>query len=59
MIVGAFIVAAVITPPDVVSQILLAVPLIILYEAGIWFSRFTKPVDRDDANDAPQPPAQV
>lgn len=59
VIVGAFIVAAVITPPDVVSQILLAVPLIILYEAGIWFSRFTKPIDRDDANDAPQPPAQV
>ena len=59
VIVGAFIVAAVITPPDVVSQILLAVPLIILYEAGIWFSRFTKPVDRDDANDTPQPPAQV
>ena len=59
VIVGAFIVAAVITPPDVVSQILLAVPLIILYEAGIWFSRFTKPIDRDDANDTPQPPAQV
>ncbi|MCF7529729.1 twin-arginine translocase subunit TatC [Neisseria lisongii] len=40
VVVGAFIVAAVITPPDVISQILLAVPLIALYEAGIWFSRF-------------------
>ena len=34
-IVGAFIVAAIVTPPDVLSQILLAVPLCILYELGI------------------------
>jgi len=40
-IVGAFIVAAVLAPPDVVSQCLLAIPLVALYEAsivGIWFS---------------------
>ena len=35
-IVLAFIVAAVITPPDVVSQLSLAVPMCLLYEAGIW-----------------------
>lgn len=35
VIVGAFIVAAVVTPPDVLSQMLLAVPLCLLYEAGI------------------------
>ena len=35
VIVGAFIVAAVVTPPDVMSQLLLAVPLCLLYEAGI------------------------
>lgn len=35
VIVGAFIVAAVVTPPDVLSQLLLAVPLCLLYEAGI------------------------
>ncbi len=35
VIVGAFVVAAVVTPPDVTSQCLLAVPLAILYEAGI------------------------
>lgn len=34
VIIGAFIVAAIITSPDVVLQILLAVPLIVLYEAG-------------------------
>ena len=36
VIVGAFIVAAVVTPPDVVSQFMLAIPLWLLYEAGIW-----------------------
>jgi sec-independent protein translocase protein TatC len=36
VIVGAFIVAAVLTPPDVVSQFMLALPLWLLYEAGIW-----------------------
>ncbi|MCC7548781.1 MAG: twin-arginine translocase subunit TatC [Burkholderiales bacterium] len=35
VIVGAFIVAAIVTPPDVISQLLLAVPLVLLYEAGI------------------------
>ena len=35
-IVLAFIVAAVITPPDVVSQLSLALPMCLLYEAGIW-----------------------
>ena len=34
-VVGIFIIAAVITPPDVVSQLLLALPMIALYEAGI------------------------
>lgn len=40
-IVIAFVVAAVLTPPDVVSQLMLAIPLILLYEAsliGIWFT---------------------
>ena len=35
-VVGAFIVAAVITPPDVVSQLSLAIPMCLLYELGIW-----------------------
>ena len=38
-IVGIFIVAAVITPPDVISQLLLAIPMCLLYEAGILASR--------------------
>ena len=35
-IVGAFIIAAVLTPPDVISQLSLAIPLMILYEGAIW-----------------------
>lgn len=40
VIVGSFVVAAIITPPDVLSQFMLAVPMCILYEAGIFFARF-------------------
>ena len=39
VIVGAFVVAAVLTPPDVVSQLLLAFPLWLLYELGIIAAR--------------------
>jgi len=35
VVVGAFVVAAVVTPPDVFSQLILAIPLILLYEVGI------------------------
>lgn len=35
-IVGAFVLAAVLTPPDIISQFSLAVPLMILYEGSIW-----------------------
>jgi sec-independent protein translocase protein TatC len=34
-IVGAFVVAAIVTPPDVISQLALAVPMCLLYELGI------------------------
>ena len=40
VIVGSFVVAAIITPPDVLSQFLLAVPMCLLYEAGLFFARF-------------------
>ena len=41
-IVGAFILAAVLTPPDVISQMSLAVPLLILYEGSIWSVRIVE-----------------
>jgi len=40
VIVGAFVVAAVVTPPDVLSQFMLAVPMCLLYEAGLFCARF-------------------
>jgi sec-independent protein translocase protein TatC len=49
MIVAAFILAAVLTPPDVVSQLMLAIPLLLLYEItilAIWFT------DRKQAREA-------
>lgn len=49
VIVGAFVIGAIFTPPDVVSQILLAVPLWLLYELGIILSRFvTRPDGESD-----------
>jgi len=47
VIVGAFVVAAIFTPPDVVSQLLLAIPLCLLYELGLLMARFVrKPLSR-------------
>lgn len=43
VIVGAFVVGAIFTPPDVVSQFMLAVPLWLLYEAGIVVAGWNKP----------------
>jgi len=52
-IVVAFIIAAIITPPDVVSQLALAIPMCLLYEAGIWaaqlFIKHTKAPDEGAA----------
>ncbi len=46
VIVGAFVIAAVVTPPDVMSQLLLAIPLCLLYELGLliapMFAKLTK-----------------
>ncbi|MFP5460707.1 MAG: twin-arginine translocase subunit TatC [Gammaproteobacteria bacterium] len=57
VIVGAFVVAAVLTPPDVVSQFMLAVPLILLYELGIFMARFIKAHSRAPDEDAGEPEA--
>ena len=51
VIVSSFIVAAIVTPPDVISQLLLAIPMCLLYEIGIWVSKLarTKSVDEQSA----------
>lgn len=49
VIVGAFVIAAVVTPPDVVSQFMLAVPLCLLFEVGLLVARALEP--RKSADD--------
>ena len=55
-IVLSFVIAAVITPPDVISQLALAVPMCLLYEAGIfaarWFNKNTKSPDDEAGKEA-------
>lgn len=41
VIVGAFVVSAIVTPPDVLSQLILALPLVLLYEVGLLVARWT------------------
>ena len=43
VIVGAFILGAIFTPPDIISQFMLAVPLWLLYELGILVAQYTTP----------------
>lgn len=49
VIVGAFVIAAVVTPPDVLSQFMLAVPMCVLYEAGVFLARFVGTRPKDDS----------
>ncbi|WP_422190874.1 twin-arginine translocase subunit TatC [Aquabacterium sp.] len=53
-IVVAFVIAAVVTPPDVVSQLALAIPMCILYEVGIWAAQLAERGKKksDEAQDA-------
>lgn len=51
VVVAAFVIAAIVTPPDVISQFMLAVPLWILYEVGLLFARNIKPVKAEDKDD--------
>ena len=57
-IVLAFVIAAIVTPPDVVSQLALAIPMCLLYEVGIWAARlFIKHTKRPE--DEAEPAAKT
>jgi len=58
-IVVAFVVAAVLTPPDPVSQIGLALPTIILYEIGIWCARMVERKREEESQAAAKASAEV
>jgi sec-independent protein translocase protein TatC len=47
VLVGAFVVGAIFTPPDIVSQIMLAIPVYLLYELGIVAARILVPESRE------------
>jgi sec-independent protein translocase protein TatC len=53
VVVGAFVIGAIFTPPDIISQFMLAVPMWLLYELGIIVAIFTK----QKAEPTIQPPA--
>jgi sec-independent protein translocase protein TatC len=55
VIVGAFVIGAFLTPPDAISQTLLALPMWLLFEVGLFFSRVfvrNKNIDYDYNDDA-------
>jgi sec-independent protein translocase protein TatC len=57
-IVIAFVIAAVLTPPDVISQMSLALPLLLLYEGSIWSVRIVEKKAAASANTAQANPAE-
>lgn len=51
MVLVIFVFAAILTPPDVVSQTLLAIPMLLLFEVGIFFSNITEKRKLKNSND--------
>ncbi|WP_430619745.1 twin-arginine translocase subunit TatC [Vibrio cholerae] len=51
IIVGAFVVGMLLTPPDMISQTLLAIPMCLLFEVGLFFARFYTPDEPDEAQE--------
>lgn len=51
VVVGCFVIGMLLTPPDIISQALLAIPMWILFELGIVFGRMVKPDDNTIASD--------
>ncbi|HAS61650.1 MAG TPA: twin-arginine translocase subunit TatC [Vibrio sp.] len=51
IVVIAFVIGMLLTPPDMISQTLLAIPMCILFEVGLFFARFYVRKDRDDENE--------
>ena len=51
IIVGAFVVGMLLTPPDLFSQTMLAIPVWILFEAGLYVSKMVKPRESEDPSD--------
>ncbi|MEX1237084.1 MAG: twin-arginine translocase subunit TatC, partial [Pseudomonadales bacterium] len=52
VIVGCFAVGMILTPPDIISQVLLAIPMWLLFEAGIFFSAWIKKAPTESSTDS-------
>lgn len=50
-VIVILVISAIITPPDVVSQLLISIPLVMLYEASIWVSRYIRKSDLKKLNE--------
>lgn len=51
IIVAAFVIGMFLTPPDIFSQTLLAIPMVLLFEVGLIFSRFYKPKQEESTSE--------
>ncbi|UQX80091.1 twin-arginine translocase subunit TatC [Mannheimia haemolytica] len=51
IIVAAFVISMLLTPPDIFSQTLLAIPMCLLFEVGVLFARFYRPKDDDEPSE--------
>jgi sec-independent protein translocase protein TatC len=49
VLIGIFVIAAILTPPDALSQCMMAIPMYALYEGGILMARILMKVRRDNA----------
>lgn len=49
---GIFVLAAILTPPDVISQLMLGLPMYVLYEISVQVARFTKPSHKEEGEAA-------
>lgn len=55
----AFVIGAVLTPPDVITQVMLAVPLLALFELSLLVARLIQPKERDGSNSDYEPESEV
>ncbi|ABZ78424.1 Sec-independent protein translocase, TatC subunit [Shewanella halifaxensis HAW-EB4] len=51
IVVGAFVIGMLLTPPDIISQTMLAIPMLILFEGGLLVARFYSKGNEDDENE--------
>lgn len=54
-VVVAFVIAALVTPPDVISQLSLAIPMIVLYEVGMWLAKWFAKASKAPEDEAQDP----